>query len=102
MKLGEILIRRGAATVEEVADALAKRQPGERIGEALVRLGYATPRDVARALAEQTGIELVELKDTTPEKAVSDKVPTRFVFKSKLVPLERVGQTLVVATADPF
>ena len=101
-KLGEILIRRGAATVEEVADALAKRHAGERIGEALVRLGYATPREIARALAEQTGIELVELKELNPSKNLVENVPTRFVFKSRLVPLERVGHRLVVATADPF
>jgi general secretion pathway protein E/type IV pilus assembly protein PilB len=101
-KLGEILIRRGAATVEEVADALAKRHPGERIGEALVRLGYATPREIARALAEQTGIELVELKELNPAKNLVENVPTRFVFKSRLVPLEKVGHRLLVATADPF
>jgi general secretion pathway protein E/type IV pilus assembly protein PilB len=101
-RLGEILIRRGAATVEEVADALTKRKQGERIGETLVRLGYATPREIARALSEQTGIELVELKEFTPAKALMEKVPTKFIFKARLVPMEISGGKLVVATADPF
>ncbi|MBI3722998.1 Flp pilus assembly complex ATPase component TadA [bacterium] len=101
-KLGEILIRRGATTVEEVADALAKRHPGERIGEALVRLGYASPREIARALGEQTGLEVVELKTLAPPKALIETVPARFVFKTRLVPMSRENGRLVVATADPF
>jgi general secretion pathway protein E/type IV pilus assembly protein PilB len=101
-RLGEILIRRGAVTVEEVAQALDQRKPGERIGETLVRLGFASPREVARALAEQTGIELVELKELAPQPALIENVPTRFVFKARLVPLAREEGRLLVATADPF
>ena len=101
-RLGEILIRRGAVTVEEVAFALAKRTAGERIGAALVRLGYASAREVARALAEQTGLATVELKGLQPDKALLEQIPTRFVFKARLVPVARENGRLVVATADPF
>ncbi|MCO5170316.1 MAG: GspE/PulE family protein [Planctomycetes bacterium] len=101
-RLGEILIARGAVTADDVAQALSARQPGERLGEALVRLGVATPRDVARALAEQTGLRLADLRAEPPEKAALEAVPTRVVFKSRVVPLARDGARLRVATADPF
>ncbi|MBX3467806.1 MAG: type II/IV secretion system protein [Planctomycetes bacterium] len=101
-RLGEILIARGAVTADDVAQALSSRQPGERLGETLVRLGVATPRDVARALAEQTGLKLADLRAQPPEKAALDAVPTRVVFKSRVVPLAREGARLRVATADPF
>jgi type II secretion system protein E len=101
-RLGEILIARGAVTAEDVAQALATREPGERIGEALVRLGSATPRDVARALGEQTGLRLAELRGVTPPPEVLSEVPTRLVFKARMIPLERQDGRLRVATADPF
>ncbi len=101
-RLGEILIARGAVTADDVAQALSARKPGERLGEALVRLGFANARDVARALAEQTGLEVTDLRAHAPDKAALECVPTRVVFKARVVPLARDGHTLRVATADPF
>ncbi len=101
-RLGEILVARGVVTVEEVAQALAARAAGERIGEALIRLGFASCADVARALAEQTGLPVVELRELAPEEAALSAVPTRFVFKNRVMPLARENGLLRVATADPF
>ncbi len=101
-RIGEILVARGVVTVEEVAQALAARDSGERVGEALIRLGFVSYGDVARALAEQTGLTLVDLRAVEPEARALESVPTRFVFKARVMPLSRENGTLRVATADPF
>lgn len=56
--LGEILIRAGIATPEQVQQALteqAKSTVKERLGEVFVRLKIATPEQVRDALLKQLG-----------------------------------------------
>ena len=101
-RLGEILVERGAVTLEEVARARDEQQAGERLGDALVRLSIASPFDVAGALAELSGVALCDLREEEPTKEALDAVPTRFVFRSNLLPLARDNGTLVVGTSDPF
>ncbi len=101
-RLGELLISRGVCTAEDVAQALTARGPGERIGEALVRLGCATTKDVARALAEQTGLRLADLPAMKPGDPVLQLVPSRFVFKARVIPVREEEGRLEVATDDPF
>lgn len=102
-RLGDILVARGVVTLEEVAQARDSRRESERIGDALVRLQFATYHEIARALAEQTGLEFAgDLKDFEPEAQAVDLVPTRFVFKARVMPLSRHNGTLTVATSDPY
>ena len=56
--LGEILIRAGIATPEQVQQALAEQAKSavkERLGEVFVRLKIATPEQVRDALLKQVG-----------------------------------------------
>ena len=56
--LGEILIKAGIATGEQVQQALAEQQKSatkERLGEVFVRLKIATPEQVRDALLKQIG-----------------------------------------------
>ncbi len=56
--LGDILIRAGIATPEQIQRALAEQNASavkERLGEVLVRLGIATPQQVREALLRQLG-----------------------------------------------
>ncbi|MGE0710181.1 MAG: GspE/PulE family protein [Planctomycetota bacterium] len=101
-RLGELLVERGAITLEDVARAREAQQPGERLGDSLVRLGALTPQDLARALADQTGLPLCDLRVDAPTPEALEALPTRLVFRANVLPLARVNGTLRVGTADPF
>ena len=62
MRLGELLVRAGHTTQDQVNQAL-ELQPllHKRLGEILVEKKWAKPRDIAEALAEQFGLEFVDL-----------------------------------------
>ena len=52
MPLGENLISKGIITKDQLDKALAeqKKSSGERIGEIIIRLGFATKEDVESSL----------------------------------------------------
>ncbi|RLE31570.1 hypothetical protein DRJ54_00145 [Candidatus Acetothermia bacterium] len=58
-RLGELLVRRGAATPETIEKALSVQRSGEmraRIGEILTELGLVSPEEVERALLVQSRV----------------------------------------------
>jgi type II secretion system protein E len=102
MLLGEILVRRGAATREQVDEALKKKEGKERIGQALIRLGFAREDDVLQALSEQTRVPYVDLTtiEIDPKLVTTSSVKT--VFQRKVLPLDRSNGTMRVAVSDPL
>ncbi len=110
-KLGELLVEAGAATADDIAQALAKQRaapndPKEakpRLGELLVRAGTVTHRQVGLALAMQWDLPFVELSEIPGE--VSRLVPVEVQAAHGIVPfrLEQEGKTerVHVAIADP-
>lgn len=50
-RLGEILVREGAITAEQLEDAISRQE--KPLGEILVELGFATPEKVEEALSKQ-------------------------------------------------
>jgi len=100
--LGTVLVEQGAVTAEDVALALSAREGDETLAEALVRLGLADPRAVAQGLAELTGLEVASLHGLELPAELLEAVPTRVVFRSRLLPIARENGRLLVATADPF
>ena len=60
MRIGEILIARGAATADQVEAALATKG-SSRLGSRLIELGYTDIDTVSRALAEQKCVPAARL-----------------------------------------
>jgi type IV pilus assembly protein PilB len=101
--LGQILVRMGVVTQEQVDRALSEqRRTGEKIGEILVRLGYASKEDVMKALALQMGVEYVRLEGQDFEEELIDKVPRRLAAQFKLIPIRKENGRVKVAMADPM
>ncbi len=103
MRLGEILLRKGLLTEEDLERALElQRERGEKLGRILVDLGFASQRDIVQALAEQLEIPVAKLEGpplVTPE---TEKLPARFLRQARVVPLRLEGGALVLAMADPL
>jgi type IV pilus assembly protein PilB len=102
-KLGEILIREGHITSQQLNEGLTRqKEKRKKIGETLVSLGHITEDKVYRALSEQWGVDFVPA-DTLAAKNPNalQVVPEGFAKEHLLIPLDLTTTTLVVAMADP-
>lgn len=101
-RIGETLVSLGVITEAQLNDALARQQAqGGRLGAVLTDLGLVTQEQITNALAEGLGMTPVNLAGRRADLDVLGLVPMEVALKRKLVPLERAGQTLRVAMADP-
>jgi general secretion pathway protein E/type IV pilus assembly protein PilB len=102
MLLGEIMIRRGAVTREQVDAALLKKEGKERIGQALIRLGHAREEDVLQALSEQTRVPVLDLTKVEIDATLLNPATVKTVFQRQVLPIDRQDGTLRVAISDPL
>ncbi|MGB2952757.1 MAG: GspE/PulE family protein [Gaiellaceae bacterium] len=103
-RLGELLVRSGHASLEQVEEALAE-QPGSglRIGEILVARDAVSTRAVAQALAEQFGLEFVDLAHVEVDPDAASLLTEQFARRAQALPVRFLEDGLVqVAVADPM
>ena len=100
--LGQLLIRRGTLTEEELQTALdVERQGGERLGEVLVRTGAASPEDVAQCLATQLGLTYHAPPVLPAPEAAKVVLPS--LARARCVLPVKVGpRSVTVCMADPL
>lgn len=107
LKLGEILIREGLITEEQLKKAVqTQKQEGKRIGEVLVKLGLVTEKDIVVTLGKQLNIPYASLAkgllEPDPNQELDKLVPESFARNYCLIPLSRNLDSLTVALADPL
>lgn len=103
LRLGELLLRKGIITQENLEQALKEQKAkGGFIGELLVRLGMAKEEEVLPVLSEQIGIPYVVVKEMDIPPLVIGKVPAKFASHYKLLPVRFEGDVLHVAVTDPL
>jgi type II secretory ATPase GspE/PulE/Tfp pilus assembly ATPase PilB-like protein len=103
MRLGELLVRAGHSTQEQVNQAL-ELQPllHKRLGEILLEKKWATARTVAEALAEQYGLEFVDLTQVAVDPNATGLLQEGFAIGHQVVPVRFLSENHVqVAVADP-
>jgi type IV pilus assembly protein PilB len=108
LKLGEILIKQGLVTQEQLDKAIqAQKSNKGRIGELLIKLGFITEENMAAALGSQLGIpyyssESSELLKPHPEQELNKIIPPDFASKNNVLPLTKNMGSLTCAVADPL
>jgi type IV pilus assembly protein PilB len=101
-KLGELLVKTRVLTNEQLATALAEqRRWKQALGEVVVRLKYATEEQLRQALCLQLHINFFDLDTIALDLSLRALINPRFARKCLVVPVARVGGTLVVAMDDP-
>lgn len=102
-QIGELLIERKVITQEQLEAALkAQQDKGGLLGQILVTLGYASEEAVAQALTSQYGFPFLPLKNYSIEEELIRLVPENVARQYCLVPVDKIGDTLTVAMADPL
>ena len=101
--LGALLVERRVITPDQLAEALkAQQERGGLLGQILMELGYATEEAVAQALTAQYGFPYLPLKHYTIDDELLRLIPENVARQYCLVPLDRIGDTLTIAMADPL
>ena len=101
-KLGEILVREGLITTEQLKKALQEQKSsGMRLGYTLVKLGFIEETEVSKMLARQYRMPAVDLSRFEVDAKILKLIPPDIATKHTVLPLKREGRTLTVAIADP-
>ena len=101
--LGVILKNLGVITEEQLARALQEqRSTHERLGKILIKNKYATEEEVLNALGKQFGMEVISLKECKIDESILDTISPPFAHLYKAIPVEKKGEVLTVALADPL
>jgi type IV pilus assembly protein PilB len=101
-RLGELLVREGMITREQLSKALAEqKQNGQRLGYTLVKMGFLPELDLTKMLAKQHRMPAVDLSRFEVDPKIAKMVSAELAQKNLIMPLKREGRTLTVAIADP-
>lgn len=102
LNLGEILIRNGWITWEQLDDALkTQKLTGDILGKILLSKGYVSDKDFQRALAIHFGMSFVDFDKIKILPEVTQFVPKAIAYEHHIFPLVKKTPTLLVAISNP-
>jgi len=97
-RLGDLLVKSGEISQEQLESALAEqRRSGQPLGATLIRLNVISEERLRLALCRQLHIRFFNLDSIIIDPALRSLVNERFALKHRVVPLARVSNTLVAA-----
>ena len=101
-RLGDLLVREGLITKEQLQAALnEQRNTGMRLGYTLVKLGIVEETEITKMLARQYRMPAVDLARFEVDERIVKLIPTEVAVRHTVLPLKREGRTLTVAMANP-
>ena len=101
-KLGELALEMGLLSAERLAEAIARHEhSGKRLGRILLESKFLTEAELAQVLGRQMGLPSLLLRNGLYEEAATALIPLGTARRLQVLPMFRVHQTLVLATADP-
>ena len=101
-KLGACLVEAGIIDEMTLLGVLDQEEKRPTIDQMLTELGLLDEDNRARALARQLKFPFISLKEREIPQQVTSLVTTEVAITHAIVPVELVGDKLVVAMADPL
>jgi type IV pilus assembly protein PilB len=102
-RLGEILVRMGLITEEQLSEAVEiQAKTGEKIGRILLKQGAVTDEDLAKAVGVQWGYPYISLSTAQVDPDAVRLVPHHLSIRHKVMAVGRNGDRLLVALVDPL
>ncbi|MDD5770962.1 MAG: ATPase, T2SS/T4P/T4SS family, partial [Candidatus Omnitrophica bacterium] len=103
IKIGQMLINKKLITSEQLEEALAEQtKSGELLGKILIKKGYLGQEEFLKTLAEQFNLPFLKLKETDIDLQAIKKVPAKFAWYYKVMPVKFVDNKLLIASSDPL
>ncbi len=101
-KLGQLLVRNGMITEEQLTDALKEQEEsGKALGRILVQKGIISEGQLTAVLAEQIGTEYVDLDTYPVDPSVANLIDPTVARRYTIIPIDFRNGKVVVAMADP-
>jgi type IV pilus assembly protein PilB len=101
-QIGELLVRENLLTAEQLTKARDQvRSKGGRLGSQIAALGFLDENELTDFVARHYGVPSINLDEFEIESSVIQLIPEDVATKHGVVPVNRAGSTLIVATADP-
>jgi type IV pilus assembly protein PilB len=102
-KLGELLLREGVITADQLETALAVQETsGGKLGSILVQQRATDEEEIARTLAEQKGLEHISLPMFPIDRDAASLIPARVAQRLLVMPIGFRNDAIVLAMADPL
>jgi len=101
-RIGELLVKENLLSAEQLAKAREEsRSKGARLGAQITSLGYLDENELTDFVAKQYGVPSINLDEFEVESSVIQLIPEEVASKHTVIPVNRAGSTLILATADP-
>lgn len=102
LKLGEILVKQKVVAPEKMALAFEEQKKTKlRLSNVLIQMGMVTDAQILRALSEFYKMQGIDLSSFEGNEEVTKMITRDFCEKNLIVPIQKAGDTLVVALSDP-
>ncbi len=103
MRIGEMLINKKLITPQQLKTALEEqRKTGELLGRTLVKMGYLKEEQFLPVLSEQLNIPFAKLENIAVEPSAIKKVPAKFAWHYKVIPIKYADGKLTIASFNPL
>jgi len=101
-RIGELLVRENLLTAEQLRKAREEaKSGGARLGAQITKLGFLQEQELSSFVAKQYGVPDINLDDFDIDPSVIQLIPEEVANKHSVIPVNRAGSTLILATADP-
>ncbi len=102
-RLVDILIKGKIIKEKDLAKALEiQKKHGSSLGKILIENGLISEKDLMVVISRQLGIPPIDITKYKIDKTVMQLIPERFVKQYCVIPISKIGSTLMVAMGDPF
>ncbi len=102
-RLGEILLEKKLITPPALEHALLEqKKSGDLLGRVLIRLGYISESQLLEGLAEHLQLPIVHMKQLSIDDQAIKKVPVRFAWHYRCMPVRLKGKRVTLAMSDPL
>ena len=101
--MGEVLVELGLIDEHRLRHALEiSKKERLKLGEMLIRLGYLSEDQVLDILRNLTGVVTLNMKAWTIKKLAQVMLPSQRMREMKAIPLDANSKRAAVVFADPF
>jgi len=95
--LGNILVKAGVITPEQLKRALREQAEGELLGNTILRLRLTEEQRMIETLRQHLQLQFIDLAATPPDPAAVKLLPRELCEKSRLIPVRLRGKQLQLA-----
>ncbi len=101
-RIGELLVKENLLSADQLREAREQAAAsGGRVGAQITKLGFLDENELTDFVAKQYGVPSIDLDEFDIDPEVAALIPEDVARKHTVVPVNRAGSTLIVATSDP-